>query len=514
MLCTRSPFGERGGPMRGLLDMATSCCPSFRLGGPGSPPLPVFHINESDRAALESRLVYAADNGSHGDDRRDRHREVMTDQHDAGRPLSRGSDQSAHAPRTVLHNAVFATVSSGSAVLLLALLIVAARTLGDQAYGRFSFALALAVIFETLMDFGLKEVTTRAIARDPRQAAPYLQNTFGLKLALGAGSLVALVSAVAILRPEPDVRWAAVFLGVAAVLRSYMTTIRSVLMGVDRFELETVVLVSDRLLTLAFGGAALLLGHGLLGLAIAFMAARAAAFLLASVLTTRAIGRPFPAFDLAFWLDLQLRAIPFGAFIVVLQLYNYIDIVMLGVMRGDSETGLYSAAYRVYEGFSHIPSIISVVLTPRLAREFVSDRGSHRRTAFGGVWMAAVLGIPAALGAVVAAPFLTQLLFGADYAPSARVLQILAVGFVVVFPLAVLHAVAISTDSVRALVVTAILGAIVNGAANIVLIPTYGMHGAAIATIIGEAVSLCVLAAGLLRRDGATQPAPVPPPVV
>jgi O-antigen/teichoic acid export membrane protein len=443
-----------------------------------------------------------------------RHGEVMTDHRLVGPPLSPAGAQAARAPRPLLHNAVFATASSGSSVLLLALLIVAARTLGDQAYGRFSFALALAVIFETLMDFGLKEVTTRAIAREPRHATPYLQNTFGLKLALGAGALVALTVTAAVLRPEPDIRWAAVLLGVAAVLRSYMTTIRSVFYGVDRFDLETVVLVSDRLLVLTFGAAALLLGYGLIGLAMAFMAARAAAFLLATGLTARTVGRPMPAFDLGFWRDLQLRAIPFGAFVVVLQLYNYLDIVMLGVMRGDSETGLYSAAYRVYEGFSNIPSIISVVLTPRLAREFISNRASHHRTAFRGVWVAAVLGIPVALGAIVAAPYLTQLLFGAAFAPSAMVLQILAAGFVVVFPLAVLHAVAISTNAERLLLVTGILGLVVNSAANLVLIPTHGMHGAAIATIIGEAASLCVLGAGLWRRDGAAQPPPLRPPDV
>jgi hypothetical protein len=40
------------------------------------------------------------------------------------------------------------------------------------------------------------------------------------------------------------------------------------------------------------------------------------------------------------------------------------------------------------------------------------------------------------------------------------------------------------------------------------------MHGAAIATIIGEAASLCVLGAGLWRRDGAAQPPPLRPPDV
>src|ERR1051326_8024574 len=54
---------------------------------------------------------------------------------------------------------------------------------------------------------------------------------------------------------------------------------------------------------------------------------------------------------------------------------------MLGVMRGNVETGYYAAAYRTYEGMSYLPSIIAAVLTPRLAGLFVRDRGGHPRAA-------------------------------------------------------------------------------------------------------------------------------------
>jgi O-antigen/teichoic acid export membrane protein len=407
--------------------------------------------------------------------------------------------------RPTLRNAAFATVSAGSAVFLLGLLVLAAGQLGHAGFGRFSFALALAVIFETLMDFGLKEVTTRAVATSPGDAASYLRNTFGLKLVLGGLSMAALALTAGLLRPEIEVWWVAVLLGLAAVLRSYMTTIRSVFYGLDRFDLETAVFVSDRVLVLCLGAMVLLAGYGPLGLAAAFVAARLVAFLVASGLATRLLGPPLPVFDLAFWRDLQVRALPFGAFVVVLQLYNYVDTVMLGVMRGDAETGLYNAGYRAYEGFAHVPSIISAVLAPRLAREFVSDRSRHRRTARLGMWTAAALGIPATIVAIVAAAPLTNLLFGAEYAASAGVLRILATGFVAVFPLAVLYAIAISANAERLLVATAAIGCLVNGVANLILIPGYGMTGAAIATVIGEVASLGILGFGLWRYE-ATRP--------
>ena len=48
----------------------------------------------------------------------------------------------------------------------------------------------------------------------------------------------------------------------------------------------------------------------------------------------------------------------------MLNLYSYIDGVMLGVVRGDAETGVYSAAYKVYEGFSYAPSVLAALSLP------------------------------------------------------------------------------------------------------------------------------------------------------
>lgn len=402
----------------------------------------------------------------------------------------------------LVRNLVFATASAGSSVLMLVLLLIAAKVLGTESFGRFSFVLALAVIFETLMDFGLKEVTTRSIAREPHHALRYVQNTFGLKAILGLLSVLLLAATTAALRGESELVLAAVLLGLGAVLRSYVTTLRSVFYGIDRFDLETTVLVADRLLVLVAGAATLYAGYGVVGLSVAFLVARLAGLLLAAALATSVIGSLRPAFDLPFWRDLQVRAIPFGAFVVVLQLYNYVDTVMLGVMKGDAETGLYNAAYRLYEGFAHVPSIISVVLAPRLAREFVADRTTYRRTAVGGISAAALLGIPAGLAAYLVAGPSVSWLYDEGYASSTQVFQILGAGFVVVFPLAVLHTIAIAANAERLLLMTALIGCSINAAANLILIPGYGMHGAAVATLIGEAISLGVLGTGMWRRGG------------
>jgi polysaccharide deacetylase len=60
---SRVPFAERGGTLRGLLDLATGCYPAFLFGGSLSGVLPVFHFHEVTREWLSPRLQYLAENG-------------------------------------------------------------------------------------------------------------------------------------------------------------------------------------------------------------------------------------------------------------------------------------------------------------------------------------------------------------------------------------------------------------------------------------------------------------------
>ena len=168
----------------------------------------------------------------------------------------------------------YATISAGSAVLLLLLLMLAGRFLTAADYGKFSFALALATIVETVMDIGLGSVTVREVARDRDAAGRIFRNVLGLKLMWVAGGLAVLGIAAPILRSDPLVVRACYLLGVSSAVRSYLLTVRGLLQGLNRFDVEAAVVVSDRVLLLAFGTLALGGGYGLDGLCLAFVAAR------------------------------------------------------------------------------------------------------------------------------------------------------------------------------------------------------------------------------------------------
>jgi O-antigen/teichoic acid export membrane protein len=408
----------------------------------------------------------------------------------------------------MIRNFAYSSVSTATAALLLALMVIAERFLGGAEFGKFMFALLLGGVFETLMDFGLHQVTVRAIARDPSRATSLLRHTLAIKLLWATGALGLLVVTTNLLRSEPDVRMACYLVGGASIFRSYMLTIRGVLQGLERFGWESFVVIADRVLLLGLGYYALRAGGGLHGLTVAFVVARGIALLFAGVVTQLRLGGVGLSYDRDVWRELHVTALPLGFFLIVLNLYQYADGVMLGYFRTDAETGFYGAAFKVYEGLTYGAMAISAVLTPRLSALFVSDRTRHRGMSITGIGGSAALGVViAAVAAALAMPLLS-LPFGESFAAGAAPpFRILCAGLPIVFGIWILHATAISVDREKLLLRTGIIGLVVNVGLNLYLIPHNGANGAAWATVAGEAVSMAILIAGL-RSSWAFRPAP------
>lgn len=414
-------------------------------------------------------------------------------------PVSHVSEKSG-GRFSFLVNSGYATVSAGSAVLLLLLLMIAGRLLSAADYGRFSFALALATIVETVMDIGLGQVTVRTVARDREGAGRIFRDILGLKLVWVAGGLALLLVAAPVLRSDPDVIRICYLLGVSSAIRSYLLTVRGLLQGLNRFGVEAVVVLADRVLLLALGTFALVGGHGVYGLSLAFVASRLLMGVAVTSLVHRVAGSAAPTFDAARWREIQAAALPLGFFMIALNLYTYIDTVILGIMRSDAETGWYAAAYRVYEGLTYLPAVLSAVLTPRLSYLFVHDRGALRAQFLRALAAAAGLGVLLGGAALWLARPVMLLLFGAAYSPAVLPLQILGGGAAFVFSTWILHAAAIATNLDRRLLVTTAAGLTTNVALNLLFIPRWGMAGAAWATVIAEAATVALLLVQLLAR--------------
>ncbi len=413
----------------------------------------------------------------------------------------------AGSRRPFLQNVVLLAVGGASAQILgFFVILLLGQRLGAELFGEISFAQAALVYLMLLSDPGLKILGTRRIAQTNSTEPFEVSGVWTMRLIL-AGAVFLIWSAFLLLfQPASPRSWLLWGYGLAilpiAVSTEWIHT------GFERLRPVAV----SRVL------------RNVLHLLLVFLLIRSpsdwawapALFViayLAASLYLYAVARKDAIIP-----RLQLRrktsaavfrsALPLGISAVMIQIYYSLDSLILGILRTPQELGYYSAAYKIILFLLAIADTFGTVLLPTLSR-ITSERDPQRlgRTLPEIVNLLLLIGVPMTLGVMLLAQDTLAFLFGTCYLPGADAMKILAVTIFAVFgnlPFGVLL-LALHREKKYTLSVTG--GAAVNLVLNLILIPLFGIVGAAAATLASE---LIVWAAYLfyLRRDGIHIPWP------
>jgi len=166
-----------------------------------------------------------------------------------------------------------------------------------------------------------------------------------------------------------------------------------------------------------------------------------------------------------------------------------IDQIMLGQMVGDEAVGIYSAAVRVSEVWYFIPTTIVASVFPAILEAKKRSEAQYyqrlQRLYDLMVWLSVSVALPMTL---LSTPIVT-LLFGEAFAASGPVLAIHIWAALFVF-LGVASGKWFLAENRQLLSFQrTALGMIVNVILNFLLIPGFGVMGAAIATVISQATA-------------------------
>jgi PST family polysaccharide transporter len=189
-----------------------------------------------------------------------------------------------------------------------------------------------------------------------------------------------------------------------------------------------------------------------------------------------------PVYDQALALIRECWPLIFASLSVML--YMKVDIVMLGKISGERSAGIYSAATRLSEGFYFIPMVIASSIAPML----LHARARSTRQYLQGLLKLYVLmvriSLAIAVPLAVVSPVLIELLFGSSFAESSAVLRVHIWAAVAVF-LGVASSQYLTNEGLQKLsLYRTMVGLVINIVLNLILIPSCGAVGAAIATLV------------------------------
>ncbi|MFW9842856.1 MAG: flippase [Candidatus Thorarchaeota archaeon] len=411
---------------------------------------------------------------------------------------------------SIKRNAFFSAITNGADALQFLLILLAGKVLGTAGLGSFCFALSTALVFLTISDFGLNTMTIRDVARDRSRAPRYLANILSWKVIL---SIVAfcllLVASVLVWDVSGLLFRVIVLLGLAAAFRFFALTARCFFHAFERFNLEALAVTAEQLLLLAAGAVALWSGYGVLGLAAAFLAVR----IMGCGFIYALLGRTVPLsvrLERRFIADLQIQAAPIGVALLVSATYVHIDTFFLKSMATLADVGLYNSAYRMFVGLFMVPSIICTVLLPRLSSTYRNPDKNRNKTSehkaefnmlmvrgAGFLFLAAV---PFALVGLAFPEEILKVAFSSDFIEAGSALRLLLITCLISFQVWFLRNLFIAVDQQRALMNFQIAGLACRAICNMVLIPRFGILGAAMATFTSETLLFVGMWAFLFLR--------------
>ncbi len=369
-----------------------------------------------------------------------------------------------------------ATLSLGNALIV-------ARALGATGRGDVAFLTAVAYLASNLATIGVEDAIGNIAGRSPGKRRALTGNAVVLSLVFGFIAIGAF-SLLIYLVPSAGAGSPTLLLALAAgsipmlILQVYL---RFFVQGVYHFGAANVALLLPAVVNVVANGTFAAFGALTVATAlIVWISGQALATLLLGLYILRRLsgfGRPNA--------KLARESIAFGAKSHPGQIMmegNYrMDAWILGAMAGTHELGLYSIAVVWAEACFFLPTALAAVQRPDLVRSERREAGRLAAAVFR-IAVAATAGLVVVM--IIAAPFLTIVIFGDDFAGAIDDLRVLALGaFGVIAMKQLAGALTAQGFPIRSSVAIAI-GFVVALVLDVVLIPMYGGLGAAIASTI------------------------------
>lgn len=369
------------------------------------------------------------------------------------------------------------------------------RYLGAAGSGMIDYGASYVTIFTILCKLGLDSILVNEIVKGEESPGTLVGTTIGLRLLSALASVGVIAAVVALLKPGDT----------AILLIAVIQSLSLLLVAFDTIDFWFQSQLQSRYTALA--KAIAFLAVCAFRLTLIAVSADVYWFAFAGVVDALIIGVLLLVFyrrtatdRLRFSWKAARHLLPLSApFIlsaVLITVYTQMDTIMLGSLaQGDTDVavGIYNAAAKVCNMWVFVPLAIIDSARPMILSQKGRDEAAYQ-TRYRRLYAAVIwLGIAAAVGISLLSPWIIRIIAGEAFSASAAVLVVLI--------WARLFSVMGTTRGIwmvserlgRYVVMFAAVGAAVNFALNVLLIPLLGVMGAAVATLITEALVSVVL---------------------
>jgi O-antigen/teichoic acid export membrane protein len=396
-----------------------------------------------------------------------------------------------------LFGLVLARLLSPAASFLI--IIVVARAWGQTDLGHYMTVLAWLAVFQGLSIFGLGEYISKEVGKDPGAAGTYMVHGLFIGLAFALACIGLMTGGAALFGYPEAVREAIMTVRLALPPTVCVVMCHAVFTAFQKIRYVALASALENSLLLIAGLVVILEDRGLSALIWCIVLARSLAAVFNLLVVHRTVVKLHLRIDRQFLARLLAPLAVFGLTGVASQIYLRVDVIMLSKMSDMVTVGLYSSASKLMEICLMLPLAFYVLNLPVAARLYSGVRESARheiesitRRLF--VLVFFVFGLTTFLAEQILTAF-----YGASFAEASWAFRVLMLAFLIQSAEIVLGMSCQAAGYHRAGLYIVTSRAVLNVLLNLLLIPLWGMLGAAFATLFSAAFSFVIFQAFVVR---------------
>jgi len=362
---------------------------------------------------------------------------------------------------------------------------IVARYLGPENYGRLSYSQSFVAIFSVFASLGIDQILYRELINDPKNKNVWLGTAFITKFTFGLITLTATIIAALLLNGEDTLlTWMIAIISFSFIFQPFSVIghyFNSLVQSkyVAGATISVALLIPILKLIIVFSN------KGILYFAALLMVESAIFALFYIYIYFTVFKQTLFEWNFSFSILKRLLSESWPLLLASLSGYVYgrIDQVMIQYFIDSTAVGLYDAAVRLTEILGFLPSVIIGSLFPALINAKKQNPDEYKRR----FRKMAILCISISLIAVVSlyalSPLIVGLLFGSDFIQTISILKIYVWSNIGTVSIILIQNYFIAEERSKTFFLFSMSGAIINIVLNIILIPLYGIYGAAYATL-------------------------------
>lgn len=375
-----------------------------------------------------------------------------------------------------------------------------ARFFEPELYGDYNLIMTLLAFATSIADFGINQIAVREIVRSPEQTAKIVSFVTKVRLLFSLGAASVLFGIVYLLPYSSQVKYGFGIALISIIFIAGQSGAQAVLQANLRLHISAIAEIASKVVTTIYILTLIWLSsNAYLELELTFFLLVASTIISALVFYLVIIWKTKWDSENNSGVPVNTRLFLISSMplwiVSIFSLVHYkADTLMLSLMKGSYEVGVYGLAYRLLDVTMLLPGLLMVAVFPLISENLLKDRERTIRMMQKSFDFLGLLAIPMAVGIYFCAPGIIELFGGSEYRDSVTVLRILGFATIGVYLNAVFSPALIALNAQKKILYISVIGVTSNIILNLILIPKYSYYGSAAATLFSEIFGLILIA--------------------